>query len=114
MNAAKLAIRFDIDTSVCLHTGVPSLLELAKQCGVQFTFFVNMGRAVDFGTIITRREQDVARADRLPAREKLGIAGLMQTVLLNPQVGLSGIPVLEQLISLGHELGLHGGRNHGT
>ena len=114
MTVAKLTIRFDIDTVVCLQTGVPSLLELAKRCDVRFTFFVNMGRAIDFSTMIGRRDQNTVKADRLPAREKLGTAGLLQTVFLNPRVGLSGIPILERLIDSGHELGLHGGRNHGS
>lgn len=113
-----VGFRFDIDTHVCLQQGVPALLDLAEELGVAFTFFINMGRAVDQGHVlshqVSRSRAMTVSAAKLPPRRKLGLTGYTIAALLNPAVGQSSPRRLRAIIDAGHELGLHGGRNHGT
>jgi hypothetical protein len=115
-----ITIRFDIDTITCLNRGVPELLKIAQEENIKFTFFVNMGEAVGYSPVIknflsTRRKKTIShpRARQFSSLEKLGVIDWLRTVLLNPKVGLNGAKHLRRIISSGHDLGLHGGRNHG-
>ncbi|WP_428397771.1 polysaccharide deacetylase family protein [Marinobacter salarius] len=119
-NGGIITIRFDIDTITCLERGVPELLDIAKKEGIQFTFFVNMGRAVSYAPVVKRylsrrnhsgiQEEKAAHFSPL---QKLGIRDWMRTVILNPRVGKSRPDLLKRIVAEGHDLGLHGGRNHG-
>ncbi len=113
-----IALRFDIDTHLCLRDGVPLLLDLAAECQIPMTFYVNMGRAVDLRAALKRRLR-FGRAGNHPVVkksiiEKLGFAGYLRALLVNPRVGASYPLVLQRIVQEGHELGLHGGRNHGA
>jgi hypothetical protein len=46
--------------------------------------------------------------------EKLGLKDYLITALLNPRVGSAAGDELIRLYQSGHEIGLHGGRNHGA
>jgi len=118
MSAARLVVRLDIDTIVCMRPGVEGLLGLAREKGVRFTFFVNMGRAVSYASSIRKvigagRPKTHGPVRKLPAREKLGLKGLLATLAFNPEVGNRYPQLLESVVNEGHDLGLHGGRNHG-
>lgn len=114
-------VRFDIDTEPCIRRGVPSLLHFARSRRVRFTFFANMGVAVRrieniykvlfHGSPTTRPELTAAK---LSARTKLGWRDYLRTAILNPVVGKGGSDVLRYARSCGHEVGLHGGCNHGA
>lgn len=116
----QLAIRFDVDTHRCVRAGMPALSRLGERLGAPFTFFVNMGRAVSRGALVTglfghpgdreRRGRPVAA--KLSARRKLGTAGWLEAAFLNPRVGAARPEVLRKALRAGHEIGLHGGRNH--
>lgn len=116
----SLVLRFDIDTYRCIRTGVPNLLKLAREEQIKFTFFCNMGRAISRPAMLGRllRPRPTARAAdgayKLPASVKLGHFEILRTLLLNPAVGTSCHEVVRQIHDEGHDLGLHGGRNHGT
>lgn len=119
-NDGTITIRFDIDTITCLEQGVPELLDIAKKEDIQFTFFVNMGRAVSYAPVVkqylsrsTHLENQKAKAAHLSPLQKLGIHDWLRTVLLNPFVGKSRPDLLKRVVAEGHDLGLHGGRNHG-
>lgn len=115
MNAPAVAFRFDVDTPLCIAAGVPALLRLAEAEGVRFTFFVNMGRAVSWPARFARRPRPAAPAGtKLGVRAKLGFAGALRTALLNPHVGAAHPDVVRAAVEAGHEVGLHGGRNHGA
>lgn len=108
-------MRFDVDTHRCLRKGVPSLLLLAEQEGVEFTFFVNMGRAVSLTTSLKRARgapPAKAKAPRLSARRKLGLRGYLTAAVLNPKVGDGTPSMVRCMAEKGHDVGLHGGRNH--
>lgn len=116
----SLVLRFDIDTYRCVRAGVPNLLKLAREEQVKFTFFCNMGRAISRLALLERilRPWSTARATdgvhKLPASVKLGYFEILRTLLLNPAVGTSFRELVRQIHDEGHDLGLHGGRNHGT
>ncbi|GGB72774.1 hypothetical protein GCM10007424_10910 [Flavobacterium suaedae] len=45
---------------------------------------------------------------------KLGYTNFFKALLLNPKVGYNHKELLQKIILEGHELGLHGGKNHAT
>lgn len=116
----RVALRFDIDTFQCMHRGVPQLLELADEYRVPLTFFINMGRAVSYPALARdvlirhfHREVKQETAPKLSSIQKLGLPGLLYTLLANPRVGSSS-RLLPEIQSRGHEIGLHGGHNHAS
>lgn len=108
--------RFDVDTHKCLRDGVPLLLTLAKELDVKFTFFINFGQAVHRPSFIksifskTNKKGDAS----LSALTKLGIKDYFYLSLFNPYVGKKYFQILENIQNSGHEIGLHGGKNHET
>lgn len=111
-----LSLRFDVDTELCLREGVPRLLALGEELNCRFTFFVNPGRAIARDRLLAesfRPRSPRQRAPCLGALRKLGCAELAYLVCLNPR----GLPrhasVVRRAWEAGHEIGLHGGRNHG-
>mgnify|MGYP000436384464 CR=1 FL=1 len=114
----RVALRFDVDTYQCMHRGVPRLLELADEFQIPMTFFINMGRAVSYPGILRKlgnRRYPVETTAGVSAKispvKKLGLRGTLYTLLANPRVGLSS-QLFPEIQSRGHEIGLHGGRNH--
>lgn len=119
MTTKPIYVRFDIDTITCMEQGVPRLLELAERLGVGFTFFVNLGRSIDRNEVFYRsasRTVDNVRggSKKISVLKKLGVMDTLRTLLFNPEVGSRRHDLLRQLVTSGHELGLHGGGNHGT
>lgn len=102
-----------------MEEGVPRLLDLAKRTGVKFTFFVNYGRSIDrWQTFFASTGRTIENASgikkKMSISAKLGKRDVLRTVLLNPRVGASHVNILRRAHDEGHELGLHGGGNHGT
>lgn len=111
-----LSFRFDVDTHKCLRDGVPNLLKLAKQHGVKFTFFINVGQAVnrlDFFKGKLRGTQKKGITSLSPIT-KLGIKDYLIISLFNPYIGSSYPEKVKMIAKYGHEIGLHGGTNHQT
>ncbi len=120
-----LAFRFDVDTHRCIREGVPNLLDLGREADARFTFFVNMGRAVNrtstlagvLGGWRSTRPDAPNPQDRpvsLSARFKLGLKHYLVAATLNPKVGAGSPRVIQRALREGHEVGLHGGANHAT
>ena len=121
-----LALRFDVDSVTCLERGIPGLLKLGERHDARFTFFVNMGRSFSWRHTVARTaarmrgglSESAANGSpsphKLPATVKLGRAGLLKTLLLNPPLGQRYRATLDEVAAAGHELGLHGGSNHAT
>lgn len=109
--------RFDVDTHKCLQEGVPPLLSLARDLNVKFTFFVNFGQAVNrasfLGTMI-KKTRRIVKTKSLSALTKLGVKDYVFISLFNPFIGEGDPSILKNTIKDGHELGLHGGKNHET
>ncbi|WP_198147360.1 polysaccharide deacetylase family protein [Gilvimarinus polysaccharolyticus] len=107
----------DIDTIACMHPGVDGLLSLARENDVKFSFFVNMGRAISYSAIIRKlvsKSNKDNQVVKLSSVDKLGFGGVLKTLLFNSKVGLSHPQMLHKIVREGHDLGLHGGKNHGT
>jgi peptidoglycan/xylan/chitin deacetylase (PgdA/CDA1 family) len=113
----QIIFRFDVDTHVCLKDGVPNLINLAARYNIKFTFFVNTGRSIHHGLQLKRRlgigkESDFHETSLLSARRKLGNKGFIEALLINPRLAKHWSENINAIIESGHELGLHGGRNH--
>lgn len=104
--------RFDVDSHRCLRRGVPNLVRMATDLGVPLTFHVHMGRATRRRSALAALLRPAADAgvDHLPAMRKLGLADLGVLLALNPEIGAG--TSLRGIVTSGHEVGLHGGRNH--
>lgn len=119
MSDRLFCFRFDVDSHRCIAQGVPNLLRLADQLDVKFTFFVNMGRLTSRPRIAARvlagaltKAPEQERVDKLPLRRKLGTYGMAEVLAVNPLVGAGHRGIVRQAHVAGHEIGLHGGRNH--
>lgn len=115
------AIRLDVDTTTCARA-LPKVLSFADRFGIRFTIFVNVGRSVSFRGALDRRLRPYFSSDvkaipkksrRLPLHKKLGLRGVCETLLVNPRLFPIARDVLLEAKSTGHEIGLHGGTNHG-
>lgn len=109
-----LCFRFDVDTHKCLRDGVPNLLQLARYHKVKFTFFLNVGQAIDrlhfFQSKIKKKpEKDIKSLSPLT---KLGLKDYLFLSLANPSIGERYSENIKLISKLGHEIGLHGGKNH--
>jgi|TARA_B110000263_G_scaffold171875_1_gene149835 peptidoglycan/xylan/chitin deacetylase (PgdA/CDA1 family) len=110
--------RFDVDTPKCVKVGIPNLISLSKELDVPFTFFINMGHGTSrwsfiknlsfFNSTTTKHS-----AQKLSNLNKLGLSDYLKMAILNPQVGNSYPNIIQSLENSGHEVGLHGGSNHG-
>ena len=110
-----VCFRFDVDTYPCAAKGVPNLVELARKYDTKFTFYFNMGRAIHIPTLLFGKKSTplLERAAKLSNMQKLGMIAFVHTALLNPRVGSSFPANIVEAHREGHEIGLHGGRNHG-
>jgi len=112
--AKKLAIRFDVDTELCLRAGLPRLLELADRLSTRFTFFINPGRAIRRRDILGAWPgKTPVKAERLSTITKMGVLESLRIVMVNPRTLPNHGNVLREAVDQNHEIGLHGGRNHG-
>ncbi len=116
----RVCFRFDVDTPRCLQAGVPALRAVARRTGAPFTFFVNMGRPTSRRLVWASMVRG-GRAERVPTEQpvmrlstlrKLGLRGVVEVLVANPKVGVRGGTQIRALLDEGHEVGLHGGRNH--
>ncbi|MEE3252941.1 MAG: polysaccharide deacetylase family protein [Nitrospinota bacterium] len=110
--------RFDVDTTKCIKEGVPNLIRLSKKLDLPFTFFINMGRGTSRWSLIKKKlsfgSKLIAKtAPKLSNLKKLGLWDYLLMALINPQVGNSYPDIIKSLKKAGHEVGLHGGLNHG-
>jgi peptidoglycan/xylan/chitin deacetylase (PgdA/CDA1 family) len=115
----QIAFRFDIDTHKCIRDGVPNILKLAEENQVKFSFFINMGKSVSryqmLKNMIRKKSPNPLSLNNKPislsAFRKLGIKDYIQIVLFNPPIK-NYKSQIRSILENGHEIGLHGGRNH--
>jgi peptidoglycan/xylan/chitin deacetylase (PgdA/CDA1 family) len=115
---SNIAFRFDVDTHKCIRDGVPNILKLAHEYDIKFTFFINLGRSVSIpnslslklGSLQNRNEQS-RDGKSLTALQKLGILDYFEAMTINPQIKKYKNQI-RAIAYEGHEIGLHGGRNH--
>jgi len=113
--SGRIALRFDIDTHKCVISGVPALLKLARQLDVSFTFFACPGRAVSRRKFLMSKRSIRTQRDERPVQlssfSKLGWRDWLKVAIQNPSI-ISQSEIIAQIEEEGHELGLHGGKNH--
>ena len=111
-----ICFRFDVDTYLCAGRDVPNLVELANKLDVKFTFFFNMGRGIDYKSYFSKKrmQSHAPSGKKLSNFDKLGLFGYLKTAILNPYVGKSYKHLVKAAQVAGHEIGLHGGKNHGA
>jgi len=120
MSKKIFILRFDIDSSHDMHNGMPHTLDLLSSFKVPAVFFVNMGRLINRREILfgspKRSFRNAVPKDRgkVGMLQKMGFRQMADLLLRNPEVGRGNVALLEKAVSLGHELGLHGGNNHTT
>ena len=113
-----ICFRFDIDTSACITKGVPNLLKLFKEHDARGTFFVSMGTSFNRSLFLKDRIESVLFKRRRHEQGvfsmlyKLGWRESLKAALFNPAIGSVQGSILKKVIADGHELGLHGGKNH--
>ena len=110
--------RFDVDTPKCIKSGVPNLISLSKELDVPFTFFINMGRGTSRWSFIKKKisfngNSTPHRTLKLSNLKKLGLWDYFFMAVMNPQVGNTHPDIIQALKKADHEVGLHGGSNHG-
>lgn len=108
----SISFRFDVDTDLCFSVGVPNLIKLAEKRKFNFTFYVNVGRAIDYFSILKPVDKiSASNAVKLSAVKKFGALPVMRFILFNKLVAEDKC-VIKKLIASNHEVGLHGGSNH--
>ena len=111
-------LRVDIDTVSCVKS-LPSLLTLADALNIKLTIFATLGRTISRKQLFSRlaqRETELktrTRSHKLSAFQKLGFMGFIETTFINPDIFSRLVPILKSAQRSGHEVGLHGGLNHG-
>jgi peptidoglycan/xylan/chitin deacetylase (PgdA/CDA1 family) len=107
----RIALRFDIDSISCVKNGLAGLVALADCYAIPMTFFVTMGKAIL--RLNTLRSMALGTKPFSPhTLKRLGLKEALTTFAINPDVGITHAGVLAGLLDKGHELGLHGGKNH--
>lgn len=108
-----LCFRFDVDTHKCLRDGVPNLLKLSNRHQVKFTFFINVGKAVDRLHFFQNKSRPLKNNIRvLSPLKKLSVKDYIFISFLNPCIGKRYPEKIKMISRYGHEIGLHGGKNH--
>lgn len=112
-----ICFRFDVDTHICLTKGVENILEVADQYGARCTFFINMGKAFNRSFFIREKLMGSLTPKKVkigvfPMHIKLSLNDSLDAIVRNPKVGASHSNILKKIVASGHELGLHGGKNH--
>jgi peptidoglycan/xylan/chitin deacetylase (PgdA/CDA1 family) len=110
------AFRWDVDHRVCATDGLPRIRAVCRDFGVPNTFFVNMGRSTNLlewmGAGMARSKAKLADQDAVHLIKKTGWPRFLLETALSRPVGLSFVPLLQEMQAEGHELGLHGGMDH--
>jgi peptidoglycan/xylan/chitin deacetylase (PgdA/CDA1 family) len=103
-----------------LKEGVPELLKIFEAQDSHCTFFVSMGKAFKRSYTLSEKlkKKVVTNSPSLKGRFSvyyiLGFYNSLVAFLMNPIIGGKYHKTLKNVIAKGHELGLHGGRNHAS
>ena len=110
-----LVFRFDIDTHKCIKEGVPNLLKLSRKHNVKFTFFINLGQAIDRSIFLRDLfKTKNSSIKNLSTIHKLGLRECLYLSVFNPVIGEKYARQIKMISAQGHEIGIHGGKNHQT
>ena len=106
-----IGLKIDVDTYEGMKNGAPTLLDLLRQFSIKASFFVPMGRDHTGWTVkrVFTRKGFLKKASRVGVLETYGIRTLMNGLLLpGPEIAKKNKLTLSQIVSEGHEAGIHG------
>jgi undecaprenyl phosphate-alpha-L-ara4FN deformylase len=106
-----IGLKIDVDTYKGMKHGVPTLLDLLRQFSIKGSFFVPMGKDHTGWTVkrVFTRKGFLKKANRVGIIETYGIRTLMHGLLLpGPEIAKKNKETLKQIITEGHEAGIHG------
>jgi undecaprenyl phosphate-alpha-L-ara4FN deformylase len=109
--SGKLAIKIDVDTLAGYRKGVPALLQVLKEQGVQASFFLalgpdNSGRAI---FRVFRQRGFLQKMLRTKAPAIYGLKTMCYgTLLPAPLIAAAAPEIPGRIMAAGHEVGLHG------
>lgn len=107
----NLSLKIDVDTYEGMKIGVPQLLKLLKNLGIQASFFVPFGPD-ESGKAIFRIFKKKGFLNKMFRTNALKIYGaktiLRGTLLPAPLIGASFPEIVSSIEKEGHELGIHG------
>lgn len=109
MNETTLAIQVHVDTDRGTRLGVPNLLSLLDELGVQATFLFSLGPD-NTGRAIRRifRPGFLSKVSRTSVVSVYGFRTLLNGVLLpGPHVGRRNEAIMRETSARGHEVGIH-------
>ena len=109
MDKPVLGIKIDVDTNRGTRIGVPNLIALFDEFGIQATFLFSLGPD-NTGRAIKRifRRGFLSKVSRTSVISKYGLRTLLNGVLLpGPHVGQRNEDVMRLASNKGHEAGIH-------
>jgi len=105
-----LGLKIDVDTYIGMKRGVPRLLSILGQFGIQATFYLSMGPDASGRAILQliKNPRFLKKMLRTNAGRLYGIkTALYGSLLPSPMIALSFPELVEQIISAGHEVEFH-------
>jgi undecaprenyl phosphate-alpha-L-ara4FN deformylase len=105
-----LGLKIDVDTYIGMKRGVPRLLSILGQFGIQATFYLSMGPDASGRAILqlVKNPRFLKKMLKTNAGRLYGMkTALYGTLLPSPMIALSFPDLVEQIISAGHEVEFH-------
>ena len=105
-----LGLKIDVDTYIGMKQGVPRLLSILSHFDLQATFYLSMGPDASGRAILQllKNPRFLKKMMRTNAGQLYGIkTALYGTLLPSPMIALSFPDLVEQMISVGHEVEFH-------
>jgi undecaprenyl phosphate-alpha-L-ara4FN deformylase len=105
-----LGLKIDVDTYIGMKRGVPRLLSILGQFGIQATFYLSMGPDASGRAILqlVKNPLFLKKMLRTNAGRLYGMkTALYGTLLPSPMIALSFPELVEQIVSEGHEVEFH-------
>jgi peptidoglycan/xylan/chitin deacetylase (PgdA/CDA1 family) len=105
-----LGLKIDVDTYIGMKRGVPRLLSILDQFGIQATFYLSMGPDASGRAVLqlVKNPRFLKKMLKTNAGRLYGMkTALYGTLLPSPMIALSFPDLVEQIISAGHEVEFH-------
>lgn len=111
-----LLVRYDVDNIADWGMQARMVANALTNEGINATFFINCGQAFHISSLFRgnagRKDKNIPEMESVSLLKKTGVLNAALTVLRNPAVGKRQVAIGYDLMENGHELALHGGKNH--
>jgi hypothetical protein len=105
-----LGLKIDVDTYIGMKRGVPRLLSVLNNFGIQATFYLSMGPDASGRAVLQllKNPRFLKKMLRTNAGRLYGMkTALYGTLLPSPMIALSFPHLVEQIVAAGHEVEFH-------